>query len=132
MKKEVSEQELKKVIGDFLEMGHVENIAAMFRQEPSHYRLTGDLLLDERFVVRLGLAVLFEELAADRPAEVTLAIPSLLPLLREKDPHLRGEAANLLAIIGSAEVREHLQALLDDPEPQVAEIARDGLKNLDR
>ena len=37
----VSNQELKKVIADFLDMGHVENIVAMFRHEPRYYAWTG-------------------------------------------------------------------------------------------
>jgi HEAT repeat protein len=131
MPKDVTDEELIKVIGDFLEMGHVENIAAMFRQAPAYYRLVGALLRDERYMVRVGLAVLFEELAVSRPAEVRLAIPALLPLLQAADPNLRGEAANLLGIIGPAGVRDHLRPLLDDPDPQVAEIVRDVLEGLE-
>lgn len=123
----VSDEEIKKVIGDFLEMGHVENIVAMFKQEPRYYAMTGDLLRDERYMVRLGLAVLFEELVASRPEKVPLAVPSLLPLLPEQDPFLRGEAANLLGIIGTPEALAALKPLLADPDPQVAEIARDIL-----
>jgi HEAT repeat protein len=124
---EVSDEEVKKVIGDFLEMGHVENIVAMFKQEPRYYEMTGDLLRDERYMVRVGLAVLFEELADSRPKEVALAIPSLLPLLTENDPVLRGEAANLLGIIGTEEALAALKSLLTDPDPQVAEIVADIL-----
>jgi HEAT repeat protein len=124
---EVSDEEVKKVIGDFLEMGHVENIVAMFKQEPRYYEMTGDLLRDERYMVRVGLAVLFEELADSRPKEVALAIPSLLPLLTENDSVLRGEAANLLGIIGTEEALAALKSLLTDPDPQVAEIVADIL-----
>ena len=59
---EVSDQELKRVIADFLDQGHVENIVAMFRREPKYYSWTGEILSDERFNVRLGISVLFEEL----------------------------------------------------------------------
>ncbi len=55
---EVSDKELLKVIKDFLEMGHVENIAAMFRQDPRYFQWSGDILDDERFNVRLGVSVL--------------------------------------------------------------------------
>ena len=34
---EVSDEELLKVIADFLEMGHVENIVAMFADDPRYY-----------------------------------------------------------------------------------------------
>jgi HEAT repeat protein len=127
MTSEVSDDEIKKVIGDFLEMGHVENILAMFKAEPRYYGMTGDLLRDERFMVRLGLAVLFEELAASRPAEVSLAIPALLPLLEAPEPLLRGEAVNILGIIGTNEALAALQPLLADTDHQVSEIAQDVL-----
>ena len=124
---EINDNELKKVIGDFIELGHVENIVAMFKQDTSLYRFTGDLLQDERFAVRIGMAVLFEELVTVRPEDVALAIPSLLPLLQDDTPWVRGESANLLGIIGSPEALTHLKQLVNDPDPQVSEIASDAL-----
>ncbi|MGB5883263.1 MAG: HEAT repeat domain-containing protein [Desulfobulbales bacterium] len=117
--------DLLKIIGDFLELGHVENIVAMFKQDTSLYSLTGDLIRDERFSVRLGTAVLFEELVAMRPDETSLAIPFLLPLLQEENPLLRGEAATILGIIGSPDALQHLRQLANDPDPQVLEIITD-------
>lgn len=115
--------ELKKVIAEFINMGHVENIVAMFKEDPTLYALSGDLLRDERFMVRIGMAVLFEEMVVIRPDEVGLAIPTLLPLLTEASPILRGEAATLLGIIGNRTVYAELESLIHDPDPQVAEIA---------
>ncbi|MHB8809639.1 MAG: HEAT repeat domain-containing protein [Desulfobulbaceae bacterium] len=120
-------QELVALIGSFLEMGHADNIAAMFRQDQRLYALTGDLLRDERFVVRVGMAVLFEELAATRPGEIQAAVPVLLPLLRDQVASIRGEAATLLGIVGSPEALAAIVPLLHDPDPQVAEIAADIL-----
>jgi hypothetical protein len=120
--------DLCKVIGDFLELGHVENIMAMFKKDCKLYGLTGDLLRDERFTVRLGVAVLFEELAIIKPDDVVLAIPALVPLLKETNPILRGEAATILGIIGGAEAIENLQLLLNDPDQQVLEIVTDVLQ----
>ena len=117
--------DMHQVIGDFLELGHVENIVAMFKKDRSLYDLTGDLLRDERFTVRLGVAVLFEELAVIRPLEISLAIPSLLPLLQEQNPILRGEAATILGIIGSSDALKQLKKLDNDPDPQVREIITD-------
>lgn len=120
-------RELLSLIGDFIEMGHVENIAAMFRQDPDLYALTGDLIRDERFVVRVGMAVLFEELAATRPEEIDRAVPVLLPLLQDLTAYVRGEAATLLGIIASPEALAAIAPLLKDSDPQVAEIAADIL-----
>jgi len=117
--------DLLKTIGDFLELGHVENIVAMFRQDTRLYNLAGLLIRDERFAVRLGAAVLFEELAVVQPNEISLAIPSLFPLLQEKNPFLRGEAATILGIIGSPAALQHLRPHKDDPDPQVKEIITD-------
>ena len=108
-------------------MGHVENIVAMFKQDDSLYDLTGDLLRDERFAVRLGMAVLFEELVRLRPHDTGKAIASLLPLLSETTPILRGEAANVLGIINTDAALRPLKPLRNDPDPQVAEIVGDIL-----
>lgn len=120
-------KELIKIIADFIEMGHIENIVAMFKQEKEYYQYTGDLIRDERFMVRMGMAVLFEQLAEIRKSDVSLAIPSLIPVLDEKTPYMRGDAATLLGIIGTGEAKKHLCKLINDPDPQVAEIVRDIL-----
>jgi hypothetical protein len=119
---EVDDQELKKVIADFLDQGHVDNIVAMFRHDPKYYGWTGELLADERFSVRLGVAVLFEELRASQPEKIGLAVPSLLTLLESSQPLLRGEAVSLLAVIGGEEAESHIRRLEADPSPQVREM----------
>lgn len=118
----VSNQELKRVIADFLDMGHVENIVAMFRHEPRYYAWTGDILRDERFSVRLGVSVLFEELRDLQPDKIELAIPSLVQLLDSKEPLLRGEAVSILGIIGSDRALAHVRGLHNDPSPRVREV----------
>lgn len=118
----VSDQELKIVIGDFLEMGHVDNIIAMFRQEPSYYAWTGEILDDERFAVRVGVAVLFEELKKIQPENLVLALPSLLPLLQSDSANIRGEAIGILGIIGTTEAISHIHSMASDPSPQVQEM----------
>jgi hypothetical protein len=123
----VSDEELLKVIADFLEMGYVENIVAMFKQEPRYYQWTGDLLRDERFAVRLGVSVLFEYLVEERPEQIELAVPSLARALRHKASWTRGEAVSVLAIINSSESRALIKTMIDDPAPEVADIAREIL-----
>ena len=121
---EVSDQELKKVIADFLDQGHVENIVAMFRREPKYYEWTGELLSDERFNVRLGVSVLFEELQAIQSDKLALAIPSLVKLLDAEEPLLRGEAVSILGIIGTKKAMAQVHHLHSDPSPQVREMVQ--------
>ncbi len=124
---EVSDEELHKVIADFLEMGHVENIVAMFKQETRYYQWVGTLLEDERFAVRLGVSVLFEYLLEERPDEVHLAIPSLTAVLTHETPWVRGEAIGVLSIIGSDEAITIIKTKETDPDPQVAAMVQDIL-----
>ena len=120
--REVSDTELKQVIADFLDQGHVDNIVAMFRREEQYYGWTGDLLSDERLSVRLGVSVLFEELREIQPHCLPLAIPSLETLLTSPQPLLRGEAVSLLGVIGTETALELVHSLADDPSPQVQEM----------
>lgn len=117
--------ELLTVIADFIEMGHVENIVSMFKKDPALYELTGDLLRDERYMVRMGMAILFEELALVKPTEIGLAIPALLALLGDSPTYVRGEAVTLLGIINTPEALGPIKTLVNDPDPQIAEIALD-------
>jgi hypothetical protein len=121
------DRELLKVITDFLEQGLAGNIAAMYRQDPELHRLTGELLRDQRFMVRLGVAVLYEELAATRPEEMPRAIPFLAPLLADPLAYVRGETCTILGLINSEAARELLKGLAADPDPQVREIVADCL-----
>ena len=125
--KEVSDEELLKVIADFLEMGYVENIVAMFKQDPRYYGWVGTLLEDERFAVRLGVSVLFEYLVEDCQDQLHLAIPSLATALRHKTSWVRGEAISVLAIIDSTEAIDLIQTMAEDPAPEVKALVLDIL-----
>ncbi len=120
---EVSDKELKSVIADFLDMGHVDNIVAMFCHDPLYYSWVGEILRDERFSVRLGLSVLFEELRTNEKALMYLAIPSLKEVLQDDEPLYRGEALSLLGTIGTAEAYELIRSHLTDNDFQVREMA---------
>ncbi len=128
--KVVPDSELKKVIADFLEMGHVENIVAMFRREPDYYAWTGEILDDERFAVRVGVSVLFEELKILQPESLQLAIPSLVQLLQSDSATIRGEAIGVLGIIASPEAIDYIHSMSKDPSPQVQEMVNIVLEEL--
>jgi len=123
----VSDPELQQVIADFLALGHVDTIVALFRHEPLYYGWTGILLNDERFTVRLGVSVLFEHLTALCPENNSLAIPGLIEQLNNPIDWVRGEAASVLGIIGTEEALAPLGPMATDHSPQVAEIVRDIL-----
>ncbi|SDO73580.1 HEAT repeat domain-containing protein [Desulforhopalus singaporensis] len=121
---EVSDKELKRVIADFLDMGHVENIVAMFLREPRYYAWTGEILHDERLSVRLGVMVLFEELQLVDPENLHLAIASLAEVVRHGQPLYRGEAVSLLGVINTCDARYIIERALDDEDVHVREMAK--------
>jgi hypothetical protein len=125
----VSDEELLSVMADFLEMGYVENIVAMFKQESRYYDWTGELLADERFAVRLGVSVLFEYLTEDCPDDVGKALPSLARQLENPTSWIRGEVLSVLGIIGTQAAMDYVKEMVDDPDSQVAEVARDILQD---
>lgn len=127
---EVSDTELKKVIADFLEMGHVENIVAMFKREPAYFDWTGEILDDERFAVRVGVSVLFEELKKIQPEMLERAIPSLVRLLTSDSATMRGEAVGVLGLIGTTKAIDYIRSMNDDPSPQVREMVVLALEEL--
>lgn len=55
MNKAPSRQEMVKTIAEFIELGHVENIVSLFKQEKEYYQYVGELIRDDRFMVRMGL-----------------------------------------------------------------------------
>ena len=122
--------EVLAVIKDFLEMGHVDNIVAMFHRDHRYYDWTGAILDDERFNVRLGVSILFEELKKREPDQIDRATPSLLPLLRSPKPLIRGEAVSVLGIIGSKSARRAIRTMLDDEQVQIREVAEEILAEL--
>ena len=110
---------MPKVIADFLALGHVDNIVAMFRQDRRSYQWTGQLLTDKRYSVRLGVSVLFEHLVALCPQDVPLAIPSLAKQLDHPIDWVRGEAISVLGLIGTEDALALVRSHLRDPSPQV-------------
>lgn len=124
------DEELVTVIKDFLEMGHVDNIVAMFHRNHEYYNWTGAILDDQRFNVRLGVSVLFEELKKREPQALDMARASLLPLLKSEKPHIRGEAVSILGIIGSEAACDAIKTMLEDKQSQIREVAADILTEL--
>ncbi|MGI6657080.1 MAG: HEAT repeat domain-containing protein [Desulfobulbus sp.] len=128
---EVDDDELFQVMADFLAEGYADTIASLCRREPRCLAWTGRLLTDERFATRLGVSILFEELVETSPELLPAAIPGLIEQLGHAQPTIRGEAASVLAIIGTPEALTPLPPLRDDPSPQVAALVRDILDSAD-
>ena len=121
---------LKTLIADYMEKGFLENIIDMFKHDSSLYTLVGELIQDERIRVRIGITALMEELKNQDSGNLSKAVPNILHLLDHKDPMLRGDAINLLGIIGDKAAIPFLEKKLSDENQDVRLLAKEAIEEI--
>lgn len=122
---------LKKLIADHLEEGYLENIIDMFKHDSSLYTYVGELMTDERLRVRIGVSALIETLREEDPDNVSNAIPSLFPLLKNHDSIRRGDAAYILGIIGNRYAIPFLKEIENDEDENVRTIVKEAIEEIE-
>lgn len=115
------------MIADYMENGFLENIIAMFRKDKSLYPLIGDLLGDERSRVRIGATALVETLSEEDPENLPAALPGITSCLKNTNPTIRGDAANVLGIIRHKDALPFLSEAADDKNEMVREIVKESI-----
>ncbi len=78
--------------------------------------------------VRIGASAMLEDLAEHD--ELDPLLPGLRELLQAPEAPVRADAAYYLGLSGNPTVREWLEPLLEDPAPEVREIAGEALTAL--
>jgi hypothetical protein len=121
---------LAQMIADYMEKGFLENIIDMFRHDSGLYLLVGGLIQDERVRVRLGITALIEELSVCDRSNISKSTASLVPLLRHPDAVVRGDACNLLGIIGDRDAYAFVEKSLGDEDANVRLIAQEALEQI--
>ena len=130
MEKAAEPFDLKKMLADYMENGLLENIIDMFKHDESLYQYVGDLLTDERMRVRIGASALLETLKKEDPENIMKGLPPIIPLLRDQNPVVRGDAAYLLGLIGDESIIPLLKELTNDENVNVATIAKEAIEEL--
>ena len=87
---------------------------------PNSFDLSGDPFL----------MLATEEALAQDSASLDGLVPALGALLHADDDALRGDSADLLGEIGHPAAASALEEALDDPNPDVAEIAAEALEEV--
>ncbi len=128
----MQDQEMKAMLIDYMGKGFLDNIIALFRQDPGVYPHIADMLGDDNIRVRLGATALVEELVRDHRRELQSAVPGVVALLKHENPTIRGDAASVLGIIKDKESAGALRECLEDSHPGVREAARDALEEIGR
>lgn len=127
---EADEKEFTRLIAEDLEGGKLESVTELFRYNKNLYLIVGNLLRDERMKVRLGTNMLIDELREEKPDDVKWALPGLLPLLSDESPTIRGDAADMVGMIGTTDHIALLKNLLEDKNHQVIEIATEAIETI--
>lgn len=81
--------------------------------------------------LRMGLMMAAEEVLQSDRAGLDGLVAELIPVLQAEDASLRGDTATLLGSIGERSATAALKALLDDPNPDVAELASEALEEIE-
>ncbi len=121
---------LAPMIADYMEKGFLENIIDMFRHDRGLYNLVGELIQDERIRVRIGITALMEELSHLDASNAKAAVPNLIPLLDHDNPVVRGDASNILGIVGDKTVLPLLEKGLNDIDSNVRLIIREAIAEI--
>lgn len=116
----------KKIIKE----GDAERLAGMMVADGDLYSGSLALLADSDWSVRMGMMVVLEGVAERSPDLVRRAYPYILDLLEHEDDNQRGDTAYLLGLIGDASVMDRLEVLLNDANPQVAEVAFEAVQRI--
>jgi HEAT repeat protein len=126
----MNDDELRAMLIEYMGKGFLENILALMKQDPSLVRFIPDMVGDEAIVVRLGATALIEELAGDRRRSLVDAVPGLVALLGHENPTIRGDAANVLGIIGDPSALPALTERYRDLNAWVRDIAREAVEEI--
>jgi HEAT repeat protein len=127
----IDPSDIKTMIADYMEKGFLENIIDMFKHDASLYTYIGELMKDERLIVRIGISALLDTLKTEDPENISKAIPSILPLLKDKNPVLRSDAAYFIGMIGNKESIPLLKEAAKDEDENVTVIAQEAIEEIE-
>jgi thioredoxin-like negative regulator of GroEL len=109
-----------------LESGRFTEVAASLCRGDT-VRLFTDQWRASTLETRIRLMLAAEEALAINPSALDPAVSELTLALASEDQALRGDTADLLGRIGHRSSRVALEAMLDDPDPEIVEAATDAL-----
>jgi len=115
---------------ELLTAGRRQKVEDMVRQQPAYLGVLADLLGGEETGIntRIGIMATFEELVG---TGLNASIVDRLGALTEsKDPRIRTDVCDALALTGSADALPYLQARMTDPHPDVREAAQEAIESL--
>jgi hypothetical protein len=111
--------------------GRLAEVEALVREDPQRLGALAHLLAESEtsIHVRVGMGAVLEGLHGTGLAAGL--VQRLGPLTRDAHSRVRSDACHYLALAGSRDALPYLEAALEDPEPEVREIARESIEALE-
>lgn len=125
-----SDQGIARYLSERLEEGKLAEISALISEHSSWLGLLLSLLdeADTPMQVKIGTGALIEERAGTD--ELRTLIPQLKTLLDSSNDSTRVDASHYLSLIHDPQLIPLFQKCLNDPHPEIQEIAREALEEL--
>ena len=126
-----SEEGMAVYLNELLGAGRRQKVEDMVRQQPAYLGVLADLLGGQETGIntRIGIMATFEELAG---TGLNASIVDRLGALTEnKDPRIRTDVCDALALTESADALPYLRACLTDPHADVREAAQEAIETLE-
>ncbi len=121
---------MARYLAQMLETGRMDRALPLAREQDAALDAVVLLLADEdtELQVRVGLGAILEDLAGD--PRLDRLIEPLSALARHPEPRIRNDACHYLGLLRRPGARAALEHCRDDPDPQVREVAAEGLAAL--
>ncbi|MDV3239731.1 MAG: HEAT repeat domain-containing protein [Gammaproteobacteria bacterium] len=130
VERSASPQGMADYFSELFDEGRLADVAAMVERDPQHAAVLVALLGDPEAAlqVRLGAAAAIEHLEGS--AALRAMTERLAELTRHADARVRADACHALALGHDPGARPHIEALLQDPDAVVREVAAESLATL--
>jgi len=118
---------------DMFEEGNAAGVAALMTDSDKIFPAFLELLVHEKWPVRLGAMVVFETIAEKNSKLIAQAIPFLWERFPQVEDTVKGDVLYLFGISGDESVIPKLEAALSGPYPaEVIEAAAEALEEVNR
>jgi len=84
---------------------------------------------DTQLNTRIAISAIMEDLKGTE--DLAAMVDQLGELTRHEDPRIRGDACHYLALSGNPKAADYIKPLLDDPDADVRDVAREGLEQFE-
>jgi thiol-disulfide isomerase/thioredoxin len=128
----VKEGMLSGYYASLLIQGRAEEILNMAREDPDISFVMAELLVDPDMGVRIGAAVVLQEIQKKDARIVSEAIRRVSEKVASLDDRIKGDLAFILGELGNEAAREYLLRLANDENREVRETAIEALEKINK